>query len=84
MPLYSAGATIGARVSDLPARDLEEKFWLFMIPGDLDNPAKTTLARHLRLADPRTDGRPIQKYASRGPGRRLTFLSKRPSLGRSP
>src|SRR6187401_1219422 len=42
VPLYKqAGAPIDARVSDLLARmTLEEKFWqLFMIPGDLDNPA---------------------------------------------
>ena len=42
VPVYKqAGAPIDARVSDLLSRmTLEEKFWqLFMIPGDLDNPA---------------------------------------------
>ncbi|HXT68790.1 MAG TPA: glycoside hydrolase family 3 N-terminal domain-containing protein [Vicinamibacterales bacterium] len=42
VPLYKqAGAPIEQRVEDLLARmTLEEKFWqLFMIPGDLDNPA---------------------------------------------
>src|SRR6185436_5096789 len=42
VPLYKqAGAPIDARVADLLSRmTLEEKFWqLFMIPGDLDNPA---------------------------------------------
>ncbi len=42
VPLYKrADAPIDARVSDLLGRmTLEEKFWqLFMIPGDLDNPA---------------------------------------------
>ncbi len=42
VPLYKqAGAPIDQRVEDLLGRmTLEEKFWqLFMIPGDLDNPA---------------------------------------------
>ena len=42
IPAYKrADLSVDARVSDLVARmTLEEKFWqLFMIPGDLDNPA---------------------------------------------
>src|SRR5579862_3824430 len=40
-PYRDAALPIDARVRDLLARmTLEEKFWqLFMIPGDLDNPA---------------------------------------------
>ena len=52
-PYKRADLAVDARVRDLLARmTLEEKFWqLFMIPGDLDDPAHDYSQRRLRPAD---------------------------------
>ena len=65
VPLYKQpGAPIDARVSDLLARmTLEEKFWqLFMIPGDLDNPANDYSHGIFGLQIRGRDVDAIQKY----------------------
>ena len=64
-PYRDARLPIAERVRDLLGRmTLEEKFWqLFMIPGDLDDPAQRLLARHLRPADPRPRRRAARRRA---------------------